>query len=242
MVYARGAMRNIQFIDGAENCPFAVFHVTDGDFRLLFPELGQDIQYAEDLPENVTIQSALARLFQNSIPKREAMGIHGTLFRGKPPYEFWYREKREDSIHPAAINEWQRLLLGTDGRKPSEPSLAPIEPERCRNIQTVDGARNCTYPIWQVSDVDFALFFPEPGQEIQSAGDIASLPQQRAVRAAGARLWQRPIRKRDAMGIHGTIFFDAELERYRALYSVLREDGFHHAALTTAQRRLYGLT
>ena len=234
-------MRNIQVIDSAENCPFAVFQVTHADFRLLFPEPGQDIQYAEDLPEDVSIRSALVRMSENPIRKREAMGIHGTLFRGKLPCEFWYREKREDSIHPAAINEWQRLLLGTDGHIPSEPSPAPIEPERCRNIQTVDGAQTCTYPIWQVSDVDFALFFSEHGQEIQFAGDIGSLPQQRAVRAAGARLWQRPIRKCDAMGIHGTFFFDAELERYRAWYSSLREDGFDPEALSSAQRRLYGL-
>ncbi len=42
-------MKNIQIIDGARNCTFSIFQATDEEFLLVFPEPGQDIQYAEDL-------------------------------------------------------------------------------------------------------------------------------------------------------------------------------------------------
>ena len=42
-------MKNIQIIDGALNCTFSIFQATDEEFAILFPELGQEIQFSEDL-------------------------------------------------------------------------------------------------------------------------------------------------------------------------------------------------
>lgn len=42
-------MKNVQVIDGAQNCTFSIFQATDEEFSLVFPEPGQDIEYAEDL-------------------------------------------------------------------------------------------------------------------------------------------------------------------------------------------------
>jgi hypothetical protein len=52
-----------------------------------------------------------------------------------------------------------------------------------KNIQIIDGALDCTYSLFQVTDEEFALLFPEPRQDIQYAEDLALLPQ-RSVKAA----------------------------------------------------------
>jgi hypothetical protein len=109
-----------------------------------------------------------------------------------------------------------------------------------KNIQVIDGANNCTFSIFQATDEEFILLFPEAGQEVQFAEDFVSLPNQTEVNAALARIWDRPIRKRDAQGIHGTLFYD--LEGYKSLYRQKREDGVDPLTINNAQRRLFGMT
>jgi hypothetical protein len=105
-----------------------------------------------------------------------------------------------------------------------------------KNIQVIDGALNCTFSIFQATDEEFALLFPEPGQEIQYAEDL----DPRVAQILGASpIWERPIRKRDAHGIHGTLFF--QLERYKSVYRDKREDGVDPLAVNAAQRRLLGI-
>ena len=38
-------MKNIQVIDGANNCSYDIFAVTDDEFKILFPDPGQDIEF-----------------------------------------------------------------------------------------------------------------------------------------------------------------------------------------------------
>jgi hypothetical protein len=109
-----------------------------------------------------------------------------------------------------------------------------------KNIQVIDGAKNCTFSIFQATDEEFILLFPEAGQEVQFAVDLVSLPNQNEINAALGRIWDRPIRKRDAQGIHGTLYY--ELERYKSLYRQKREDGVDPLAINSAQRRLFGVT
>jgi hypothetical protein len=52
-------------------------------------------------------------------------------------------------------------------------------------------------------------------------------------------LWERPIKKSDAMGIHGTIFY--ELERYRKVYPGKTEASVDPSAISYLQRQLYGI-
>ncbi len=108
-----------------------------------------------------------------------------------------------------------------------------------KNIQIIDGALNCTFSIFQASNEEFALLFPDSGQEIQYAEDLAKRPNQRKIAAALKRIWERPIRKRDAQGVHGTLFY--ELERYKEWYKYPREDGIDSRAINAAQRRLFGI-
>jgi hypothetical protein len=116
-------MKNIQVIDGALNSTFSIFQATDEEFALLFPEAGQDIQYAEDLPhlaDQPAVEAALSRIWQRPIRKRDAMGIHGTLFYELQRYKKWCPEKREDSVDASAINAAQENCSGEiDAREPA---------------------------------------------------------------------------------------------------------------------------
>lgn len=108
-----------------------------------------------------------------------------------------------------------------------------------KNIQVIDGALNCTFSIFQATKEEFALLFPESRQDIQYAEDLALLPRQEEVEAALGRVWERPIRKQDALGIHGTLFH--ELQRYKSYYRAKREDAVDRSAVNQAQRRLFGI-
>ena len=108
-----------------------------------------------------------------------------------------------------------------------------------KNIQIIDGALNCTFSLFQATEEEFALLFPEPQQDIQYAEDLALLPRQEEVEAALRQIWERPIRKQDALGIHGTLFY--ELERYKIYYRAKREDAIDPSAVNQAQRRLFGI-
>ena len=108
-----------------------------------------------------------------------------------------------------------------------------------KNIQVIDGASNCTFSIFQATEEEFALLFPEPRQDIQYAEDLSLLPRQEGVEAALGQLWKRPIRKQDALGIHGTLLY--ELERYKTYYRAKREDAVDPSAVNQAQRLLFGI-
>ncbi len=108
-----------------------------------------------------------------------------------------------------------------------------------KNIQIIDGASNCTFSLFQATDEEFALLFPEPRQDIQYAEDLDELPEQQRIAAALNLIWDRPVRKQDAHGIHGTLFY--ELDRYKRWYREKREDAIDPSAINQAQRRLFGL-
>ena len=90
---------------------------------------------------------------------------------------------------------------------------AGVQKLHMKNIQVIDGALNCTFSIFQATDDEFSLLFPEGDQDIQYAENLAGLSNSKAIEDALGRIWQRPIRKRDAMVIHGTLFY--ELQRYK---------------------------
>jgi hypothetical protein len=94
-------MKNILVIDGAENCSFSVCLVDDEDFAEIFPARGQDIEFIEDLVERVGKHRAgqlVQRATTRRIYKRDAMGIHGTLFFGLPERRKYFPNKREDDV------------------------------------------------------------------------------------------------------------------------------------------------
>jgi hypothetical protein len=75
--------KNIQIIDGADNCEYAVYAVTDDEFRFLFPDDGQDIEFIEDVAARSaeeTIARLLAPVWGRRVKKSDVHGLHGTLF------------------------------------------------------------------------------------------------------------------------------------------------------------------
>jgi hypothetical protein len=109
-----------------------------------------------------------------------------------------------------------------------------------KNIQVINGALNCTFSVFQATDEELALLFPEPRQDIQYVEDLGRLAEQSEINAALRRIWERPIRKSEAQGIHGTLFY--QLERYKKWYREKREDAIEPSAINLAQRRLFGIS
>jgi hypothetical protein len=98
----------IQVIDGAENCTFSIFSATEKKFRLIFPVDGQDLQFAEDLPE--TAFDAMKSIWEKPVLKSEARGIHGILF-----YKF--AEKRHHFPTTLWKVDWNASSINTAQRR-----------------------------------------------------------------------------------------------------------------------------
>lgn len=96
---------------------------------------------------------------------------------------------------------------------------------RVKNIQVIDGAVNCVYDIFAASDEEFGLIFP-PGQNVAFIDEVcaragnAALDE--ALDAAFSRIWDRPVAKSEADGIHGILFY--ELEEKKAYYPTRRDE------------------
>ncbi|MDQ0468952.1 hypothetical protein [Labrys wisconsinensis] len=100
-------MKNIQVIDGADNCTFSIFQATNAEFALLFPAEGQDLQFAEDLDAQAL--NALGPVWDRPIPKRDVQGIHGTLFYGFAGKRSHFPASKQEADWPAdALNPAQR--------------------------------------------------------------------------------------------------------------------------------------
>jgi hypothetical protein len=106
-----------------------------------------------------------------------------------------------------------------------------------RNIQIIDGAANATFSVFQATEDEFAVIFPG-GRDMEFADDLIDrLGPQEADRVLTA-LWERPILKRDATGIHGTLFYDAD-ERREFMPASMRETDWDERFINEAQRRLF---
>jgi hypothetical protein len=91
-----------------------------------------------------------------------------------------------------------------------------------KNIMIVDGAENCVYDIFATPEDDFALIFPE-GTDIAFIEDIERRPNAELVFEALKRTWSNRIPKREAVGIHGILFY--QLYGKRKYYPTLQDEG-----------------
>jgi hypothetical protein len=76
-----------------------------------------------------------------------------------------------------------------------------------KNIQAIDGAENGTFSIFQATDEEFDLLFPE-GTDIAFLEDIEARLTAEQQNDVFKALWSRPIDKKTVDGIHGTYFVD----------------------------------
>lgn len=103
-----------------------------------------------------------------------------------------------------------------------------------RNVQIIDGANNATYSLFQATDEEFAAIFPD-GRDMELVEDlIRRLGDNEASRVLSP-LWGRPILKRDAVGLHGTLFYDND----RQLPPSKREVDWDERSINPAQRELF---
>lgn len=90
-----------------------------------------------------------------------------------------------------------------------------------KNIQVIDGATNSVYDIFAATDEEFALIFPAETDvafidEVYRDGNASML------NAVFESIWLRRLIKKDAMGIHGVLFY--ELEEKKAYYPTRRDE------------------
>ena len=91
-----------------------------------------------------------------------------------------------------------------------------------KNIQVFDGARNAVYDIFAATDAEFALIFA-PHTDVAFIDEVIARhsKRKRILYAALKRIWKRRLAKRDAMGIHGILFYELE---YKKVYYPTRRD------------------
>ena len=96
-------MKNIQVIDGAENCVYDIFAVRDEVFDMVFAP-GTDVAFAEDLEQRRDgdhVLKALETIWANRVPKSQVQGIDGTLFYGLIEKRKYYPTLRdEEAMNP----------------------------------------------------------------------------------------------------------------------------------------------
>lgn len=90
-----------------------------------------------------------------------------------------------------------------------------------KNIMVIDGADNCVYDTFAATEQEFALIFPD-GQDIAFIDEVRNRASSEALGDAFSRIWERRLRKCDAMGIHGILFY--ELERKKEYYPTRRDE------------------
>lgn len=80
-----------------------------------------------------------------------------------------------------------------------------------KNILIIDGADNAVYSVFQATEEEFKAIFPKPDQDLAFSGDICRTKKDETkfIPIMNA-IWERPILKKNAMGIHGTILYDSE--------------------------------
>ena len=90
-------MKNVQVIDGADNCVYDIFAFPDDVFALVF-SAGTDIAFVEDLQKRADAERVFRGLesaWANRLPKEHVNGIHGTLFYGLAHKRKYYPTLRD---------------------------------------------------------------------------------------------------------------------------------------------------
>ena len=71
-----------------------------------------------------------------------------------------------------------------------------------KNIQIIDGAENTVYDIFQATDDEFAVIFPD-GTDLAFSDEISDRADEQSLIALFTEIWKRQIPKKDAHGMHG---------------------------------------
>jgi len=89
-----------------------------------------------------------------------------------------------------------------------------------KNIQVFDGADNAVYDIFSATDEEFALIFPND-TDVAFIDEVYQQQSPQALNEAFTGIWKRRLPKRQAMGIHGMLFYGCE---HKKVYYPTRRD------------------
>ena len=96
-------MKNIQIIDGANNCVYDIFSAEDTEYYLLFPE-GKDIAFIDEIYSTGDAQlldTIFKNIWQRRIKKSDVCGIHGIIFYELENKKAFYpTRKDEQAVNP----------------------------------------------------------------------------------------------------------------------------------------------
>ena len=90
-----------------------------------------------------------------------------------------------------------------------------------KNIQVIDNAVNCVYDVFAATDEEFVLIFPD-GQDIAFIDEVCEREGEKRLVNTFNQIWKRRLRKCDAVGIHGLLFY--ELEEKKVYYPTRRDE------------------
>jgi hypothetical protein len=96
-------MKNIQVIDGAENCVYDIFSATDEEFALIF-EAGTNVAFIDevyDRGDSNLLDVAFNQIWTRRQRKVDVQGIHGILFYELPHKKTYYPTRMdEEAVNP----------------------------------------------------------------------------------------------------------------------------------------------
>jgi hypothetical protein len=93
-------MKNVQVIDGAMNCCYDVFAISNEDFEKMFPK-GADVEFIADYIARVgpTVAGIVTNLmWTRRLDKKKLHGIHGTLYYELDFKKQYYPTKKETEM------------------------------------------------------------------------------------------------------------------------------------------------
>lgn len=106
-----------------------------------------------------------------------------------------------------------------------------------KNIQIIDGALNATFSLFQATDDEFGAIFVGNSDMAIIEDVFARLGNAEAGRVISP-LWDRPILKSEAQGIHGTLFYGYD-DRREIFPRSMREVDWDELSINQAQRELF---
>lgn len=189
--------KNLMIIDAAANCSFDVYKISDEEFRFIFADVGQELQFIDALVEmrgREKIREALKGVY-NELYLNKALveGIHGTLFYERPDRrELFPMLRWHENDTPSDFDE--KVPLGTD-----------------KNIMIDDGKDGCRYDMYRITQEQFMLLFPDRKmyQEFEFSEDLVERHDEAFVANLIEGIKVRRYRnKANVKGLHGTLYVD----------------------------------
>jgi hypothetical protein len=90
-------MKNIQIIDGAQNCVYDIFMATEEEYSLIFPS-ETDIAFIDEVyarEDGAMLDAAFNNIWLRPVQKPKANGIHGILFYELEEKKIYYPTRRD---------------------------------------------------------------------------------------------------------------------------------------------------